>query len=225
MAGAFAPHPARAQEPQAQAVDGLPGVALKLVPPAGLCRVDPVEDEEAFEAAAGLLGSEMLALWFTCADLARYRAGEDGRPARWMYVLVQRDGKGQVRPLPNITRQEAFDRWADAWENEAEARIAQARKKLRAELDLEAAEIGKPQIFGPDGTAIYLAMPGQLTDAGAAQPTRVASVSGWSMILNYRLGIGLAERDAGAERFPAMVDEVRAVMMSLDRLSVATPGR
>lgn len=208
---------AQAQEPAK--VEGLPGVSLRLVPPQGLCRLDPVQDQEAFETMARPMSSKVLAIWLACPDLAHHRAGEDVAPARWMFVLAQRDGRGQVRPLQGISRQEAFVRWADAWTKEADQRLAQAKVKMKAELNLEAAELSKPQIISPDGTAIYLALLSRLTDAGATEPTRVATVSGWSMIENYRVGISLAQRDAGVEAFDGLQVEVRDAMVSLDRLS------
>lgn len=216
--------PAVAQQPDGkpETIDGLPGVVLKLVPPAGLCRVDAVADADAFKAMAGRVSGQILGVWLSCPDLARYRAGQDVEPARWMQVIAQRDAKGAVRPMPGVTRQEAFIHWAEAWKAQAAQRVAATEKKLRAEqLDVN---IGVPEIFGPDDIAIYLLIPGAFRDAGATQPTPVAAVSGWSMFFDYRIGISLSERRAGPERFEPLRAEVRDTLVSLDRLSVRTPA-
>lgn len=224
LMGPVAPPLAQAQPPErtAETIQGLPGVMLKLIPPAGLCRLDAVDDADAFKAMAGRVSGQMLAVWLSCPDLARYRAGENVEPARWMMVIAERDGQGAVRPLPGITRQEAFTRWGQAWKAQAAQRVADAEKKLRAEqLDID---IGKPQIVGPDDMAIYLVIPGAFRDAGAAQPIPVASVSGWSMFFDYRIGVSLSERRAGPERFEPLRAEVRDTLVSLDRLSVRAPA-
>ncbi|MGH6861015.1 MAG: hypothetical protein ACRECY_12200, partial [Phyllobacterium sp.] len=133
-----------------------------------------------------------------------------------------------VLPLKNITREEALERWAEAFSragvkgSDTEQILTRAKERLRSELDLNI-DLRKPQILRPDNVGIYLASVAALTDASSAQETTAASVSAWSLILNYRLGIAAYENNAGPERLPRLLDEVQNTLLSLDRLSKSAP--
>lgn len=224
LMGPLAPALAQAQpaEPKAETIAGLPGAVLKLVPPADLCRVDPVAKPDAFQAMTARLSGKVLGVWLYCPDLAGYQKGTDIAPARWMVVIAQRDGLGEVSPHPGLTRPEAFAIWTEAFETEAAQRMAFAEKKLKADnID---AEFSPPRLAGPDGTALYMIIPGRIRDAGVEQPVPVVTVSALSLFFDYRIGVSLSERRAGPDRAEPLRAEAREIMLSLDHLSQRAAG-
>lgn len=205
-------------------IDSLPGVRFKLAVPDGLCRVDPAIDKEWFDAVAEMQLSKLIGMWADCQDLSRIRAGEAVEPARWLLVLAQRGSHGTVGPMAGITREYALSRWADAFSkvgtagSEAERSVARAKAKLRTKIDHDLDRFA-PQVIGPDGLAIYLAAVGTITNAQTAVPTEVASVSGWSLISQYRIGVGYNYNNGSAAQLDPLLEEVKAMMKSLDQFS------
>lgn len=205
-------------------IDSLPGVRFKLSVPDGLCRVDPGIDREWFENVSGLHSNKVLAMWATCSDLARIRQGELVEPAEWMIMLAQRGANGAVGPMKGMTREYALSRWADAMSkadavgSEAYRSVAEAKAKIRSRLNQELSDF-KPQIIGPDGLAIYIAAAGKMTDVNTSVQTQTASVSGWSLISQYRIGVGYNYNNGNAAQLDHLLDEVKGVMSSLDQFS------
>lgn len=221
---------ARATALKADTLTPIANVAFRAVPPAGYCRVDADKNEYDAEYLKGVTEqmkphNTVIGFWLECDYLKEARAGnmDIGDPKSWIVVQVANTLLGP--PEPDMRRRaEMLAAYAKNFQQLGIATspiaqvVAMMDKQLGEKLGMELQRT-EQVVIGPDDFAIYLASTTIRKEEAAGQTRAIASLSAFTIVKQYQVSANAYRPGATSAAFPAMQEQMREMLVSLDELS------